>query len=63
MTRINIGVVGFGLAAFLFFVAAIVPSIRGGSLKAALLAIAVVFFVLAIATSRKARKPPRSPGA
>lgn len=54
MTRIRMGAVGFGLAAFLFLVAAVLPAIRGESLNAAFLTLAVVFFILAIAAGRKA---------
>lgn len=62
MRRINVAAAGFGLAAFLFGIAAVLPSIRGGSLNATFLAVAVVFFVLAIAAGRKSAKPPSSSG-
>ncbi len=63
MTRNNTAAIVLGLAAAVCAVAAILPSIRGGSLNATFLGVAVVFFVLAIAAGRKARKPPSSPGA
>ncbi len=53
----------FGLAAFLFFLAAILPSMRGGKMDATFLALAVVFFVLAIAAGRRGSKPPTPPDA
>jgi hypothetical protein len=59
MTRINIGAVGFGLVAFLFFVAAVLPSLRGGSFDATFFVLACVFFILAVGAGRNGTKPPK----
>ena len=50
----------FMIAAFLFLVVAFVPVMRGGSLDATFLALAVVFFVLGIAAKKRrdASSPP-----
>lgn len=63
MARSKAGAVALGLAAFVFVVAAVIPSFRGGSLNATYLALAVVFFVLAVGIARQAAKPPGTPGA
>jgi hypothetical protein len=54
---------GFGLAGVLFFIAAVMPALRGESLNAAFLAVGVIFLVLGIGiwrrTSRGPGEPPR----
>ena len=62
MARMHAGAVGFAFATLVFVVTALLPLFRGGSLNATFLALAVVFFVLAIGVARQ-RPPPPGPGA
>jgi hypothetical protein len=52
---------GFGLAAMLFFFAAVSPAFSGGSLNAAFLGAGVVFLAVGVAMWRKARGKPGEP--
>ncbi len=49
----------YWLAAFLFLVAASIPIIRGETLNATFLVLAIVFFILGVGTAKRARKRNR----
>jgi succinate-acetate transporter protein len=63
MAQSRVAVWAFLLAAVLFLVVAFTPIVRGGSLNATFLALAVVFFVLGIGVARKNRRPESRPPA
>ncbi len=52
---------GFGLAAMFFFIAAVMPAFRGGTLNAAFLGVGVVFLALGVAMWRKTSGQPGEP--
>ena len=65
MTKLErmIAPIGFVLAAIFFFIAAVRPAFRGGSLNAAFLGVGAVFLALGLAmwrkTNRKLGEPDR----
>lgn len=55
MAQPGIAVWGFLLAAGLFLIAAVIPSLRGGDLNASLFVIGIAFLLIGGAVSRKSR--------
>lgn len=63
MTRAKVAVWIFGAVSVLWFIAALIPVLKGEQANAAFLGVGVIWFVIAVASAKKARGASKGPPA
>ena len=63
MSRTKVAVWLFGAIGIVFLIAALIPVLKGGDLKAVFLVLGLVWLVIALASAKKARGGSKGPPA